>query len=95
MKINIGRYKAYYQRVILYLTAVNFFMIFYNFQVVNDWMPWYGWVIAFAMGMTSIAWFDVNHVWEDEVTETAKKNRILMDNNRLLRKIAGEEENKW
>jgi len=77
------------------MTGINFFMIFYNFQVVNDWMPWYGWVIAFVVGMISVAYFDVHHVWEDEVSETASKNRILVDNNRLLRKIAKEEEKKW
>ena len=85
--MNLGDLKARYQRIITYITAINFLMLFYNFQYVNDWMPWYGWIVLFVLVLGGVSWFDSHHVWENETTVTAKKNRVLMENNRLLKEI--------
>lgn len=90
MKLNFGLFKAYYQRIIPYVTALNFLMLFYNFQYLNDWMPWYGWMIVFFVVIYGVHWFDKRHVWYGEVTETAKRNGILMENNRLLKQLVGD-----
>ena len=81
----IGKVKAYYQRLITYVTALNFLMIFYNFQLNNDWFPWYVWLIIFFVVMLTVHYVDKQFIWEDEATTAASKNRVLMENNHMLK----------
>jgi len=82
----------YFLRITSYLTILNFFLLFYNFQVYNDWLPWYGWVVVIASGILLVHYVDKHYIWEDETTEGAAKNRILMENNRILKELKNQYE---
>lgn len=63
----------------MYLTGINFFMLFYNFQLDNEWMPWYMWLSCFAVMIIIVHYIDTHLVWEDEQREFAIKNPVLME----------------
>lgn len=85
--MNIGRLKAYYQRIALYITGVNFFMIFYNFIQTNKWFTWYVWIVIIGVVVFSLSFFDRRFVWEDEQRITAEKNPILMEIQRDVKEL--------
>lgn len=77
-RLNLGKYKAWYQRVVLYVTAVNFLMIFYGFTLNNKWMPWYGWLATITISVVVILLIDILFIWESEQDTTATKNPKIM-----------------
>jgi len=79
IKADLGRFKAWYQRVALYITGLNFLMIFHNFTLQNDWFPWYAWLFTIAVCVSSVLFIDIVFVWESEQNTTAKKNPVLME----------------
>ena len=85
--MNIGKFKAYYQRIALYITGVNFFMIFYNFIQTNKWFTWYVWIIIISVIVFGLSFFDRRFVWEDEQRITAEKNPILMEIQRDVKEL--------
>lgn len=79
IRAGVGRYKAWYQRVALYVTSLNFLMLFHNFSLQNDWFSWYVWLFVFIVCICSVLFVDILFVWESEVKTAAKKNPILME----------------
>jgi len=79
IKADIGRYKAWYQRVALYVTGFNFFMIFYNFTQKNNWMTWYAWLFVFVVSLFTILFVDIVFIWESEQYTSALKNPVIME----------------
>ena len=79
IKLNLGKYKAWYQRVALYITAINFLMIFYGFTQTNNWLPWFAWLFVFIFVVVSILFIDILFIWESEQDTTASKNPKIME----------------
>jgi len=76
---DIGKYKAWYQRVAVYVAGLNFLMLFYNFTQVNNWMSWYSWLVVFFIALCGVLLVDILFVWESEANTAARKNPVLME----------------
>jgi len=83
-RLDLGKYKAWYQRVALYITGLNFLMIFYNFTQANKWLSWYGWLVVFALFIFFLLFIDILFIWESEQNATAQKNPVIREMSRKV-----------
>lgn len=67
MKNNLGKYKAWVNRVQSYLAPLNFVMILYLYIIQEPvGMPWYSWVMILVFVLSVLLCFDILFVFPSE-----------------------------
>jgi len=71
----LGRYKAWFNRLQSYMTPVNFAMILYLYIIREPLgLVWYIWVICVSLVLTFLLIFDILFIFPSENKYTMKKN---------------------